>query len=271
MRSRAGLGKTLGTLVCAVLLAVPAVAATDASIQARIQARLARAKLDADTHIRATVDHGVARLTGTTPSLVDSRTAQRLARKETKQVVDQVLVEPVSRSDKAILKDADSAVQRYPYYGVFDAVGVDVDKGTVTLRGWVLQPWYRSGIEDAVARVAGVRALKNEIGVESATPLDWSLRRQIYNRIYDSLTFEQWAPQWDKPVRIVVNDGHVILAGRVLTLTERQLAGNIALGTLAFSVDNQVQVGGAPPESTPAKLGASARLSGPELGSVVVG
>jgi osmotically-inducible protein OsmY len=251
-----------------VLLAVPAAAATDASIQARIQARLAHAKLDADTHIQATVEHGIARLTGTTPRLVDSRTAQKLARKETKQVVNQVLVEPVLRSDKAILKDAESAVLRYPYYGVFDAVGVDVDKGVVTLQGWVLQPWYRSGIESNVARVAGVRALDDKIQVESATSLDWSLRRQIYNQIYHSLTFEQWAPQWDKPIRIVVNDGHVILAGRVLTTGERQIAGNIALGTLAFSVDNQVQVEGAHPEPSPAKPGLQPQSSSP--GGMVV-
>ncbi len=269
MRSGLSWGRTMGVLAGAVLLAAPAVAATDASIQTRIQARLAQAKLDANTLIQVSVENGVARLSGTAPSLLDSRTAERLARKETKKVVNQVRVEPVFRSDKAILKDAESAVLRYPYYGVFDAVGVDVDKGVVTLQGWVLQPWYRSGIESNVARVAGVRALDDKVQVESATPLDWSLRRQIYDRIYDSLTFEQWAPQWDKPVRIVVNDGHVILAGRVLTTVERQIAGNDALSTLAFSVDNQVQVGSRP-EPAPAKPGVQPQPSSPTLGVMVV-
>jgi len=269
MGSRVSWGWTMGVLVCAVLFAAPAVAATDASIQARIQARLAQAKVDANTHIQVSVENGVARLSGTAPSLVDSRTAEKLARKETKKVVNEVRVEPVFRSDKAILKDAESAVLRYPYYGVFDAVGVDVDKGVVTLQGWVLQPWYSRGIESNVARVAGVRALDNKIRVESATPLDSSLRRQIYDRIYHSLTFEQWAPQWDKPVRIVVNDGHVILAGRVLTAVERQIAGNDALSTLAFSVDNQVQVGPRP-EPSPAKPGVQPQPSPPTLGGVVV-
>ena len=241
MRSREW-GWTMGILVCAMLLAVPARAATDAEIQANIQARLAQANLDANAHIQVKVENRVARLSGTAPSLVDSRTAERLARKETKEVVNQVLVQPGARSDKEILKDAEGAVLSYPYYGVFDAVSVDVDKGAVTLRGWVLQPWYSSGIENDVARVAGVRVLHNQIQVEDATPFDWSLRRQLYGRIYHSLTFEQWERQWDKPIRIVVNDGHVILAGRVLSNVERQVAGNIARGTLAFSVDNQVQV-----------------------------
>jgi hypothetical protein len=58
-----------------------------------------------------------------------------------------------------------------------------------------------------VARVAGVRALNNEIQVEDATPFDWSLRQQLYNRIYHSLTFEQWARQWDKPIRVVIEPG----------------------------------------------------------------
>jgi hyperosmotically inducible protein len=242
MRSRASWRGTIGILACAVLLAAPAWAATDASIQARIQARLTEAKLNPDTHIQVTVEHGIARITGTTPTLVDSRTAQRLARKETKQVVSQVVVEPVPRTDAAILKDAESAVLRYPWYGVFDAVGVDVNHGAVTLRGWVLQPWYRTGIANSVARVPGARALTDEIQVESMSPMDSSLRRQIYNRIYHSLTFEQWAPQWDKPIRIIVNNGHVILAGRVLSKVEQQVAGNDALGALSFSVKNEVQV-----------------------------
>jgi hypothetical protein len=76
-----------------------------------------------------TVDKGVARLNGTAPSLVDSRTAEKLGRKEAKEVVNQVLVEPAPRADKEMLKDAERAVLSYPYYGVLDAVGVDVDKG----------------------------------------------------------------------------------------------------------------------------------------------
>jgi osmotically-inducible protein OsmY len=269
MKTRVSWGWTMGILVCATLLAVPARAATDAEIQASIQARLAQANLDASTHIQVTVDHGVARLRGTAPSLVDSRTAERLARKETKEVVNQVLVQPEPRSDKEILKDAEGAVLSYPYYGVFDAVSVDVDKGEVTLRGWVLQPWYSRGIESDVARVAGIRALNNQIEVESNTPLDWSLRRQLYRRIYHSLTFEQWAPLWDKPVRIVVNDGRVILAGRVLSNVERQVAGNIALGTLAFSVDNQVQVEGPRPKPSSAKPSPQPQPSSPTSGAVV--
>src|SRR5512136_597964 len=108
MRSREW-GWTMGILVCAMLLAVPARAATDAEIQANIQARLAQANLDANTHIQVKVENRVARLSGTAPSLVDSRTAEKLARKETKEVANQVLVEPAPRADKDIFKDAEGA------------------------------------------------------------------------------------------------------------------------------------------------------------------
>jgi hyperosmotically inducible protein len=270
MTSRASWGWTMGILACAALLAAPVWAATDASIQAGIQARLAEANLNPDTHIQVTVEHGIARLTGTTPTLVDSRTAYRLARKETKQVVSQVVVEPVPRTDAAILKDAESAVLRYPWYGVFDAVGVDVNHGAVTLRGWVLQPWYRTGIANSVARVPGARALTDEIQVESMSPMDSSLRRQIYNRIYHSLTFEQWAPQWDKPIRIIVNNGHVILAGQVLSQVDRQIAGNDARSTLAFSVDNQLQVEWPKAEPSSAKPGPQPQPAAPTKSSAVV-
>jgi hyperosmotically inducible protein len=266
MRSRASWGWTLGILACAALLAAPAWAATDASIQAQIQARLAAAKLNPDTHVQVSVEHGIASLTGTTPTLVDSRTAQKLARDETKEVVNHIVVHPVPRTDAEILKDAQNAVLSYPYYGVFDAVGVDVDHGAVTLQGWVLQPWYRSGIASGVARVPGIRALNDKVKVESDSSLDWWLRRRIYNGIYHSLTFEQWAPQWDKPIRIVVNRGHVILAGRVLSKVEQQVAGNEALAALSFGVKNEVQVElpRAQAQPSPAKPGPQPQAPAPK-------
>jgi hypothetical protein len=100
--------------------------------------------------------------------------------------------------------------------------------------------------------------------------MDASLRRQIYNRIYHSLTFEQWAPQWNKPIRIIVNNGHVILAGQVLSPVERQIAGNDALGTLAFSVDNQVQVEVPRAKPSSAKPGPQPQPAAPTKSSAVV-
>src|SRR5262245_6022737 len=74
--------------------------------------------------------------------------------------------EAASRPDAAVERDAENAVLRYVHYGVFDAVGVQVQDGQVTLVGSVNQPYRKDDIERRVARVAGVREVVNEIEVQ---------------------------------------------------------------------------------------------------------
>jgi len=233
----------LGLLV-AVLFAAPALAATDAEVQTKIEARLAKART---ADIQVQVENGAAHLRGTAQSLVEARAAERAARKEAKTVVNEVRVLPERRSEAELRKDAERAVLSYPYYEVFDAVGVEVADGVATLRGWVLQPWRSSGIEELVARVKGLRELRNEIQVQSASELDGRLRRELYARIYGNQLFETYARQTDKPVRIIVDRGRIILAGTVGSVVEQTVAGNIARSSLGFAVDNQVQVSGRRP------------------------
>src|SRR5919108_2437384 len=58
--------------------------------------------------------------------------------------------------DKRTVEDLRAAVLRLPYYGVFDAVSVNYDKGTATLTGFVYQPRLKEDIVNAVKRVARV-------------------------------------------------------------------------------------------------------------------
>ena len=44
------------------------------------------------------------------------------------------------------------------------------------------------------------------------------------------------------PVRIIVSNGRITLAGYVNSEVERQMLGHIARGTLAFGVDNQLKL-----------------------------
>lgn len=238
----------LGLLVLAAA-AAPAFAATDGEMRERIEARLGRAHLDASANLSVTVAGGVARLEGLATRLEDARRAEKEARKETRQVVNAIRVEPEHRSDVELRKDAEKAVLNYPRYEVWDAVGLDVAGGVATLRGWVLQPWRSSDIEERVARVAGLRGVKNEIQVQSFSSLDDRLRRELYARIYGNPLFETYASRFDKPVRIIVDRGRVTLAGTVGSAVEQAVVGHIARGTLAFAVDNQVRVEGERPPS----------------------
>jgi osmotically-inducible protein OsmY len=244
MRARLGRDGRLALLGLALLaVAAPVVAASDTDVRRRVEERLAKAGFDKRADIRVEVDTGVVRLTGFTLRYPDLREADRLARKEAKNVVNRLRVVPdTPRSDKEIREDAEGAVLRWARYGPFDAVGVDVKDGSVKLSGWVEDPFKRNEVEEILAQVEAVRDVVNNLRVQGFSETDVSLRREIHTKIYNDPLFEQWRDRPDPPVRVYVNRGRVTLAGTVGSVVERTAVDLIARGTLAFAVDNQVKV-----------------------------
>jgi osmotically-inducible protein OsmY len=234
--------------VVALLFANAPVRADESAIatQAKIERRLEKAGLLASADIQVEVTGKNATLRGVVMTLEARRNAERAARKETKTVTNLIRVFPDARKDADILKDARNAVLRYPYYSVFDSVELGVEDGVAVLQGSVRNDLHRDEIESAVARVPGLRDVKNEIKVQSVSFFDDRLRRQIYNAIYSDV-LRPFAGRTDAPVRIVVDNGRVTLTGWVNSNVDRQLLGNIANSTLAFAVDNRIKVDGEPP------------------------
>jgi osmotically-inducible protein OsmY len=228
----------------ASFLAAPAFA-SDAGLQRRIEQRLAKAGFTQRADIRVDVESGVARLTGITLRYADLREAERLARKEAKSVVNLLRVVPEEpRSDKAIRTDAENAVLRWERYGPFDAVGIDVEDGIVRLTGWVDTPTKRAEIEERLAHVDGIRDVHNDLHLQGFSSGDLALRAELFARIYGDPLFERYAGLADPPIRIYVDRGRVTLAGTVGSRVEQVAADHIARGTLAFTVNNQLQVEG---------------------------
>jgi osmotically-inducible protein OsmY len=154
---------------------------------------------------------------------------------------DNRVVPPV-RADGEIARAAADAVLGYAYYGVFDSVGVGVDHGVVTLQGSVSQPWRKDEIERRVARLDGVREVRDQIRVQPVSGFDDRLRVELYRRIYGNGLFERYAALANPPIRIIVDRGNVTLTGVVNNRVEKVALESIARGVLAFNVDNQVQV-----------------------------
>jgi osmotically-inducible protein OsmY len=232
----------------ALLLAGATAQADDSAIatQAKIERRLEKAGLLASADLQVEVSGKTATLRGVVMTLDARRAAERAARKEAKSVNNLIRVFPDARRDADILKDARNAVLRYPYYSVFDSVDLGVEDGVAVLRGSVRNEVRRGDIEAAVARVPGLREVRNEIKVQSVSFFDEHLRRQIYGAIYGDV-LRPFAGRPDAPVRILVENGRVTLTGWVNSNVDRQLVGNLANSTLAFAVDNQVKVDGEAP------------------------
>jgi osmotically-inducible protein OsmY len=229
-------------LALAALLAVPSFA-DDAEILSRIEERFAKAGLEQDTDIQVVVQDDVVYLKGIALNLADARAAEREARKVSKTVINEIRVFPEStRSDQEIQKDAEKAVYTYARYGVFDAVGVSVDQGLVSIQGFVNDNVRRREIEERVARIEGVRDVHNDLRLQGTSPYDERLRLQLYAQIYNDPMFAQYASWPEPPVRVFVDRGKVTLAGTVSSKVEQVRLGLIAGQSLAFSVNNHVRL-----------------------------
>jgi len=234
--------RTGGLALAAGLVFASAALADDGALQQRIEARLGKAGLADRGQVQVEVTNGVAVLSGFTTTVDAQRSAEKAARKETKAVDNQLRIVPLAREDDEIRKAVADAVLSDPRYGVFDSVGVGVDNGVVTLQGSVLDPWRKDEIDRRVARLDGVREVRNEIRVQPASPFDDRLRLELYRRIYGNGLFQRYASFANPPIRIIVDHGNITLAGVVNSRVEKVALESIARGVLAFKVDNQVQV-----------------------------
>jgi len=206
--------RTGGAALFASLLFITPALADDAAVRERIEARLAKAGLLERGNVEVEVKGGAAVLSGFTDTVDAQRAAEKAARKETKTVENRVRVAPAQKkTDEEVQKAVADAILGYVHYGVFDSVGVGVDDGVVTLVGSVYQPWRRDELEGRVARLVGVREIKNELRVQPTSIFDERLRAQLYRRIYGNGLFERYASFANPPIRIVVENGRVTLTG----------------------------------------------------------
>jgi len=131
-----------------------------------------------------------------------------------------------------------------PYFGVFDFIAYKVEGDTVTLLGQVVRPVLKSDAENAVKRIEGVEHVNNQIEVLPPSGMDDQLRLRLFHAIYGDPGLEKYALGVQKPIRIIVKNGHVSLEGVVDTQADKDLAGIRAKSVPgSFSVENNLQVG----------------------------
>lgn len=126
---------------------------------------------------------------------------------------------------------------------MFDYIAYKVDGYNVTLMGQVVRPALKSDAENAVKRIEGVEKVDNQIEVLPPSQMDDGLRIRLFHAIYGDAALEKYALGVQKPIRIIVKNGHVTLEGVVDSEGDKNLAGIRANGVPgSFSVDNHLQV-----------------------------
>ena len=148
-----------------------------------------------------------------------------------------------AKSQERITREVRHELLMLPYFGVFDNIAYKVDGYNVTLMGQVVRPVLKSDAENAVKRIEGVEKVDNQIEVLPPSPMDDRLRRRLFHAIYGYPALEKYSLGVQKPIRIIVKNGHVTLEGVVDTEADKNIAGVRANGVPGiFSVDNHLQV-----------------------------
>ena len=133
-----------------------------------------------------------------------------------------------------------------PYYGVFDAIGYQLNGDTVTLNGYVVRPITKSDAEGAIKDIDGVSKVVNNIEVLPPSPSDDRIRRRILQTLTSrggSLFY--YFTGTNPSIRIIVNNGKVRLEGYVDNKADADLANVLTKGVPGtFGVTNDLQVVG---------------------------
>jgi len=151
--------------------------------------------------------------------------------------------QPSAKAQERITKEVRHEILMLPYFGVFDNIAFRVDGYAVTLQGQVTRPTTKSDAENVVKHIEGVEKVDNQIEVLPPSPMDDRLRLELYRAIYGFPALEKYALGVQKPIRIIVKNGHVALEGVVDNEGDKNLAGVRANGVPGiFSVDNNLHV-----------------------------
>jgi hyperosmotically inducible protein len=168
--------------------------------------------------------------------------------------------------DHDTIDEIRTAILRLPYYGVFDFLAVQYDKGTATLSGYVYQPSLAREVIAATRRVPRVDDVVDKIERLPLSQHDDDIRWRTFTRIYDDSALSRYAAgggltRFDRrynvarypgmqpfgyyPIHIIVNRGRTLLLGVVDSEFDKTLAGIRARevpGT--FGVDNELVIAG---------------------------
>jgi hyperosmotically inducible periplasmic protein len=153
------------------------------------------------------------------------------------------------------------ALQRLPYYGVFDFLAFGVDRGTVTLMGYAYRGSLKSEAVEALRRVEGVEHVVDKIELLPSSTQDEAIRWAMFSTLYGDSALSRYVPGGEArqrydfavfarfpnmqpvgmyPVHIIVKGLRTTLVGMVDNELDKTLASTRARqvpGVLGVDID----------------------------------
>ena len=250
---KTSIGKAMGAMLAVGLLGATLMADTgmasryDNQIQTAVTQKLA-AKREF-SNVKASVAEGIVTLTGTVDLYQGKLDAAKVARKAGHAQGVRNLVDVAGQNvSDAELEQKLAKKLRYVRMGydiTFDYFALGVKNGVVTVEG---QDRTGLGRDEAMADIAttpGVKDVIENISLEPVSQFDDGLRFRAVRVIYGDSVLSKYAIDPARPIRIIVDNGHVTLYGSVDSKMDKEVAGIRANGLFgAFSVDNKLQIEG---------------------------
>lgn len=243
--------RVLGLFLAAGLLTANLAAQTagagrfDTAIQAAAAKRL-ESKADL-RGVKASVEDGIITLTGNVDLYQQKvEAAKRVRKVANAQGVHNLITvagKDVPDTQLATQLDRKLYYDRVGYDVAFNFVTATVEDGVVTLDGAARTDYTRDSALDLTSRMPGVKDVIDNVKVLPPSPFDDRIRIATARAIYGYPGLSRYAIDPAKPIRIVVDAGHVTLYGAVLSQADKNVAG-IRAGQVfgVFSVQNNLEV-----------------------------
>lgn len=243
----------VAAVFAAAFLAGPQLSAAPGAAQQHSATENAAARLHKSQfkNVKVSVDNGIATLTGTV-ALYEFKTdaARRVVQAKGVTGVRNLIqvAGPDVPDAKLQSKLRDMLAYDFVGWGIgFDAIGVTVHNGVVTVSGHAHTPWNADSAMALIASTPGVKDIVGNIEVDPVSPMDNQIRLAVARAIYGYPPLQKYAIDPARPIRISVQNGNVELYGTVDSQVDRQMAYMRASSVPGvFSVKNYILVAGQP-------------------------
>ena len=247
-RSRSILSSFLmvGLLSASLLAQTSSASRYDATIQASVTHKLAdNQKFH---NVKSSAEDGIVILTGTVDLYQDKLDAAKSAKKQknVQGVRNLIEVAGPAITDEQLHEQLAKKIyyDRVGWYdSAFNYYTLSVKNGVATIGGETYNDVGRDSALAIAYRMPGVKDVVNEIKVSRVSIFDDNLRVRTARALYRDSVLSRYAIDPARPIRIIVDGGHVSLYGSVDSAMDKQIAGmraNQVPGV--FSVQNNLMV-----------------------------
>jgi len=235
---------TVGILSATLVAQTSGAGRYDQDIQSKVTQKLAEKK--EFRNVQSSVDDGIVNLTGSVDIYRQKLDAAKRAKKVDKVQGVHNQIEVTSTAPDAQLEAQLSRklyYDRIGYDNLFNYVTPSVKDGVVILTGETRSPMGHDSAISIANFMPGVKEVVDNIKVSPTSGFDDQIRLRTARAVYGSATLGRYGMDPARPIRIVVDNGHVSLYGVVDSKMDKQIAGMRAGQVFGvFSVQNNLVV-----------------------------